>query len=203
MLIVISSEAEITAEAVRINQLFQLGLPCFHLRKPMATKEECHRLISAIDKRYHGKIMLHQYFDFCSTFHLKGIHLKEVFRRDLGEKAGVFVQGYQEKGFCVSSSFHSYLELETCSIPFDYFLLSPVFDSISKKGYKGSGFDVSGSNKMIVGLGGISEKTIAKTVQLGYKGVAVLGAVWESDDPVEHFNKLKVCYQLNNFQYEI
>jgi len=203
MLIIISSETRITAEAEHINQLFQLGMECFHLRKPMGTEEECRTLISAIDKRYHGKIMLHQYYDLCTEFNLKGIHLKETYRRDLGEKGHAYIKGYQEKSFCVSSSFHSDLEVETCAISFDYFLLSPVFDSISKKDYKGSGFDVIGSKKRIVGLGGISKKTIPTAVNLGYKGVAVLGAVWESEDPVESFKELKVCYQPKNLQNDL
>lgn len=202
MLIVISSEAEIPAEAMHINQLFQSGLSCFHLRKPTATEEECRRLISAIDKQHHGKIMLHQYYDLCTEFNLKGIHLKELFRRDLGENGFAYVQRYQKKGFYVSSSFHSYLELETCTIPFDYFLLSPVFDAISKKDYKGTRVDVRGSVKRIVGLGGISKKTIAKTVQLGYKGVAILGAVWETEHPANRFKELESCYLLNKLQNE-
>ncbi|MBL4746460.1 MAG: thiamine phosphate synthase [Flavobacteriaceae bacterium] len=203
MLIVISSEAEITAEAMCINQLFLSGMRCFHLRKPMATEEECRALISAIDPQYHEKLMLHQFYDLCAEFDLKGIHLKEAFRRGLGEKGVAYVRSYQEKGFCVSSSFHSILELESCSIPFDYFLLSPVFNSISKKNYKGSGFEVKDSKKKIVGLGGISNKTIAKAAQLGYKGVAVLGAVWEHKNPEECFKELKECYQLNNLQNEV
>ncbi|PCH74372.1 MAG: thiamine phosphate synthase [Flavobacteriaceae bacterium] len=198
MLIVISSEAEIPTEAMYINQLFALGMSCLHLRKPMASEEACRRLINTIDTRYHQKIMLHQHYGLCSEFGLKGIHLKEVFRRSLGKKGMTYVNNYQEKGFLVTSSFHSYQELESCALSFDYFLLSPVFDSISKKGYKGVELDVTDSNKYIVGLGGISIKTIAKTVLLGYKGVAVLGAVWENSDPVSGFKELKICYQSNN-----
>jgi len=200
MLIVISSEVGITAEAKHINQLFQSGMECFHLRKPLAMEEECRNLISAIDKQYHGKIMLHQCYDLCAEFHLKGIHLKEAFRKDLGEKGHAYVQSYQEKGFCVSSSFHSDLAVDASTIPFDYFLLSPVFDSISKNDYKGGAFDIADSKKKIVGLGGISKKTIPTAIRLGYKGVAVLGAVWESKDPVESFKELKVCYQSNKLQ---
>jgi len=200
MLIVISSEAEISEEAIHINRLFQSGMEYFHLRKPLATEEECRTLINAIDKEHHRKIMLHQYFDLCTEFHLKGIHLKETYRRGLGEKGHAYVQFYQEKGFCVSSSFHSDLVVEACAISFDYFLLSPVFDSISKKDYKGSGFDVISSKKRIIGLGGISKKTIPAAVNLGYKGVAVLGAVWESENPVESFKELTVCYQPKNLQ---
>jgi len=200
MLIIISSESRITAEAEHINQLFQLGMECFHLRKPMGTEEECRILIKGIEKKYHRKIMLHQYFDLCTEFHLKGIHLKEAFRRGLGEKEHAYVQSYQEKGFCVSSSFHSYLEVEACAISYDYFLLSPVFDSISKKDYKGSGFDVIDSKKRIVGLGGISKKTIPTAVNLGFKGMAVLGAVWKSEDPAGSFKELKVCYKFNKLQ---
>jgi thiamine-phosphate pyrophosphorylase len=64
--------------------------------------------------------------------------------------------------------------------------LSPVFDSISKAGYN-SGFTYAtlkeASKKGIIegnviALGGISTSNIASIVDMGFGGVAVLGAVW-------------------------
>ncbi len=195
MLIVISSETEILDEASKINQLFSVGMTLFHLRKPFASRKQCKRLITAIDAQYHQYIMLHQFYDLVAEFQVKGVHLKEGFRDVLQDKGSDFTQKFQREGFCVSASFHTREKLEACTIPFDYFLLSPVFDSLSKKGYKGKGFDVSNSHKTIVGLGGITEKTIPSMERLGYKGMAVLGAVWGTENPVLGFKKIKESYE--------
>jgi thiamine-phosphate pyrophosphorylase len=64
--------------------------------------------------------------------------------------------------------------------------LSPVFDSISKGGYK-AGFpeeiligaaDKGFIDNKVVALGGISSSNIQSVKKLGFGGVAVLGTVW-------------------------
>ena len=94
----------------------------------------------------------------------------------------------------ISSSFHDPTTLENCSTNFDYHFLSPVFSSISKKGYKGKGFDVNGINKTIVGMGGVNEDTIEATLKLGYKGIGVLGSVWNEKNPLNAFLNIKKKY---------
>ena len=94
-------------------------------------------------------------------------------------------------GKTMSSSFHEPEELAACDIEFDYHLLSPVFSSISKEGYEGRGFNVTNIDKSIVGMGGINIETIAETIQLGYKGIGVLGGVWNTENPIDSFKKIK------------
>jgi len=94
----------------------------------------------------------------------------------------------------ISSSFHDPTELESCKTNFNYHLLSPVFSSISKKGYEGKGFDVTGTKKTIVGMGGVNEDTIEAILKLGYKGIGVLGGVWSTKDPLTAFLRIKKKY---------
>jgi thiamine-phosphate pyrophosphorylase len=99
-------------------------------------------------------------------------------------------------GKTISSSFHELEELENCEFEFDYHLLSPVFSSISKKGYKGKGFNVKNSDKLIIGMGGVDLSTISEIFKLGFKGIGLLGGVWNRQNPLQSFIDLKNKYTL-------
>lgn len=93
--------------------------------------------------------------------------------------------------------FHSLKELENCKEKYDYAFLSPVFDSISKAGYE-SHMDLKEVEKVlknredkIIALGGIDEDKIDTVKALGFSGIALLGAIWKSDNPVEKFKQIK------------
>ena len=104
----------------------------------------------------------------------------------------------------MSSSFHDPEVLNASNINFDYHLLSPVFSSISKKGYEGKGFDVNHISKSIIGMGGVNAETIHKVYELGYSGVGVLGGIWNSDDIIESFMAIsKECNKVRDFNLEL
>lgn len=78
-----------------------------------------------------------------------------------------------------------------------YAFISPFFPSISKKGY-GKGSTVMQEVRMrknrdvkLIALGGINADTIPSVLDAGVDGVALLGAVWENDQPLEAFKKCK------------
>ena len=94
-------------------------------------------------------------------------------------------------------SFHSLEEIDEYKADYHYAYLSPVFDSISKKGYT-SAFDLKtlGSSlrrlkRNLIALGGIDEDKIEIVREIGFAGVAVLGAVWNSKNPIEKFQRIK------------
>ena len=92
-------------------------------------------------------------------------------------------------------SFHSKEEIEACNADFEYVLLSPVFGSISKKGYEGKGFDVTDLDTTVIGMGGINVDTIQQTFDLGFKGVGVLGGIWNTDDSLVSFQMIYNVHQ--------
>ncbi len=194
MLIVLTSEQEIENEAILIDQLFNNGLQSLHLRKPNFNSHHYLKLLNQINPKYYSQIMIHQRLDLCFKFKLKGIHLQEQTRLNLGEKLKTYVNEYQSKNYTVSSSFHELQALERCPVNFDYHLLSPVFSSISKQGYKSRKFDVNHIPKNIIGIGGITAETIKETVSLGYQGVGILGAIWNTKNPIESFKKIYLKY---------
>lgn len=195
MLIVLTSERELENEASKLNSLFQNGLERLHFRKPTLTIKGYKNLLNQIDAKYYNRIMLHQFHELCIEYNLRGIHVQEQPRIDLKEKLEEYINQYKTKGFKVSSSFHSKEDIKNCLTDFEYVLLSPVFSSISKAGYKGRGFDVNDLDKFVVGMGGINENTLQNTFDLGYKGVGVLGGIWNTKDALQSFitinNKLR------------
>jgi len=191
MVIVLTSEKPLYNEAVQINALFDVGLEILHLRKPTFTIEGYRSLLEQIDTKYHNRIMIHQFPELTMEYQLRGIHLQEQARLDLEDALEVTILVYKNKGFAVSSSFHSKEEIIHCDVDFDYVLLSPVFGSISKKGYEGKGFDVNDLDAFVIGMGGINENTLEETYKLGFKGVGVLGGIWNTENPIQSFINIK------------
>lgn len=91
--------------------------------------------------------------------------------------------------------FHSIEKLTAHKGKYEYAFLSPIFDSISKTGYK-SNFELQDlkenvAGKNLIALGGIDESKIETCRELGFAGVAVLGAIWNNSSPVEKFKRIK------------
>jgi len=166
-LIIISSPIDVPNEHEIINSLFEEGLEIFHIHKPDFSKEETENFIRQIPAKHHNKIFLHSDFP---KFHSLSPSPSPPIRRG------------------------------------EYFFLSPIFDSISKAGYKSkfdllelkyflldkkvlpNGEDLGGA----VALGGIDEDKIETCRELGFAGVAVLGAIWKNKNPVGKFKRLKL-----------
>ena len=202
MLLVITSEQEIENEAALLNHLFREGLEVLHLRKPSFDIEQYRTLLKEINSEFYSRIMLHENHELSKEFNLKGIHLQEQPRIDLGDNLSNYLEGFKAGGFKVSSSFHDPEVLNSSKIDFDYHLLSPVFSSISKKGYEGKGFDVNHIQKKIIGMGGVNETTIPDVLKLGYDGIGVLGGVWNSENTVESFTAIKSNYEFHKTRIE-
>lgn len=194
MIVLIAPEKDIENEILILTQLFESGLEYYHFRKPNKSYQEHCEYLEAIEPKYHNRIVVHYFHELINKYNLKGIHFQEQKRRDHIDNPGHYFKDLNLFGKTISSSFHEPKELEDCYFEFDYHLLSPVFSSISKQGYKGKGFNVNYIDKLIIGMGGINANTIAKTMELGFKGVGVLGGVWNTNNPVESFIELKKEY---------
>lgn len=89
----------------------------------------------------------------------------------------------------MSVSCHSFEEIDALPFEPNYVFLSPVFDSISKPGYP-SAFtpeylkeNLQKRRIPVIALGGITAEKVAECRKMGFRGVALLGHVWEQ--PVE------------------
>lgn len=200
MIVLIAPEKDILNEIEIVQLLFQEGLQCYHLRKPHKGYEEHIQYLNLIDEKYHNRIVVHYFHNLVNTHNLKGIHFQEQKRRDALENGNRYFIGLDMVGKTISSSFHQLEELSNNEFEFDYYLLSPVFSSISKIGYEGRGFNVNHIDKTIIGMGGINVDTISETIELGFKGIGVLGGVWNNEDPIESFKNIKHHYELHTKQ---
>lgn len=191
MIVLIAPENDVTNEIEILHQLFQEGLLYYHLRKPNKNYEEHCTYLNQIDKKYHNRIVVHYFHELINDFNLKGIHFQEQKRRDHIDNPGQYFKGLNMFGKTISSSFHEPKELNDCYFEFDYHLLSPVFSSISKQGYKGRGFNVNHIDKTIIGMGGVTANNLIEFDKLGFKGIGVLGGIWNSKEPVQVFKQMK------------
>lgn len=178
-----------------LNTLFDHGLDLLHIRKPDAPAYMMERLLSLINPKYYKRIVVHDCFDLQKEFGLLGVHLNS--------RNKTLPDGYDGQ---VSMSCHSLEEVTAHKAGCDYVFLSPVYDSVSKAGYK-SAFTISQLkaaggiiDRKVIALGGITVDNIKEVKSLGFGGVAMIGGLWDkfdelndvSFDPlIEHFKKIK------------
>ena len=97
----------------------------------------------------------------------------------------------------ITTSFHSLETLTGNKENYEYVFLSPVFDSISKKTHKGKfndsnlEFVLGNLKKKVIALGGINIEKIEQVMDMGFDGMALLGGIWKSDNPIAQFIKIK------------
>jgi thiamine-phosphate pyrophosphorylase len=186
LLLVISPEKDHRKEIEIIASLFDEGLKTLHLRKPSFTEEKLRSYLQKIPKKFHKRIVIHSHYNLTDEFNLKGVHLPEKERK-------LKTRNVYPK--IISTSFHTTTEILKSRKKYDYVFLSPIFDSISKKGYK-SNFTSEELNlllkkrKNVIALGGINPKNIKTTTQIGFTGAAVLGYLWKSKDSVTAYKEL-------------
>lgn len=187
-LFVISDPVYFKGEPELINVLFEQGMSVFHLRKQNCTKTQYGALISGIDTKYHDRIALHQFHDLVAEFPaIKRIHYPEWLRKEtLNDILNV-------KGLLLSTSIHQLDSLKDIN-QFNYSFYGPVFNSLSKPDYKGianKSFMISGQNSTkLIALGGIDVEKILKVKEMGFDGLAVLGAIWNTSAKAVHHFKL-------------
>ena len=190
--IVITPEENYPKETKVTYNLFKVGLKTLHLRKPNASIEELRAYIRSIPKQFHTRIVLHTHYTLAKEFDVKGVHLTEKTRK----QPTVLAQLKREKVKIVSTSFHTYKDVLKSRRGYAYVFLSPVFDSISKRGYK-SNFTseyltvfLSKTKQRVIALGGINDENIKALKQLNFSSAAALGYIWENENPVERYKKL-------------
>lgn len=201
MLLVISSENTFDGEAKLIAAMFEDGLSTFHLRKPGLSKIEFEETLRQIPPKLYRKIVIHSHYELITKYNLGGVHFTNKFLTKTKELNVISMySAIRSKGLTVSTSIHSLAELNQLAYRYNYVFLSPVFDSISKSGYLSQAKNFIGLKDhktittKVLGLGGISADNLNLALEIGFDGIAVLGAIWTSDNPVKSFNEIKNAY---------
>ena len=195
-LIVISPEFEEPSEHVVLTELFAAGLTHYHLRKPTWCRDQIATWLRTLPEVFHARIILHSHHNLASDFGVGGLHDRD----DRCDPSNL--TGYAHAGFFRSRAVHDLSTLGAALMAYDRLLLSPIFPSFSKTGYRPTAEIKSDALKTILALpsraevlalGGIDASRINTCRELGFDGVAVLGAIWQSADPLHAFNELNLA----------
>lgn len=189
MIIIITPEKIVPNETEVINELFQEGLDLLHIRKPFMNLEEMKNFIQKINSEFHHRLVLHSHYDLAESYNISRHHFREIDRHN------ELYKSLTDK--TISTSVHDIETFNELSENWEYAFISPVFPSISKKGY-GKDSEILNdikkrdhSNVKLIALGGIHEDNIHIISDSNLDGVALLGAIWENNQPIEIFKKCR------------
>lgn len=194
-MIVISNPFAVADEIKIIHSLFEEGLSLLHIRKPNFSELEMAQFIHQIKLEFKGRIVLHNHHQLGKDLGIDRFHFSEKERK---QNSG-FPARFSEPCRSRSTSTHSIEDFNSLENNFHYAFLSPVFKSISKKNYhpKIDLFEAlkskTNSKTKVVALGGIDAEIIQKTLENGFDDVALLGSIWNNENPLKQF---KLCQKI-------
>lgn len=174
-IIAITSPSVVDEDLYIIQQLLNRGIDIIHLRKSDAEINDCRKLLSKLTYEQRAKIIVHDFPSLYEEFSLKGIHVnKNITSLPINYK------GYKTR------SCHSFEEIKKYKKEYDYLFLSPIFDSISKSGYKScfSHDELKKASadgiidKKVIALGGVTFDSIPYLKELNFGGVAMIGSIY-------------------------
>lgn len=172
--ITVTSPSFFDGEASFIGRLLSGGADLVHLRKPGAAESDCARLLDKLTAEERKRIVIHDFFELAGPYGLHGIHLNA--------RRGEIPYGYNG---LVSRSCHSLEEVKRWKPVCNYVFLSPIFDSISKQGYRAGvtpeilrrASEEGIIDEKVIALGGVTPDKVKLLHSLGFGGAAMLGYV--------------------------
>lgn len=185
-IVVISPEHTVPHEVETMAGLLDMGMHRYHIRKPSWTSEAVAALLALIPSRYYSKLSIHGQKQLAVEYNLGGLHLSSHQEMD------------RTWDGWLSKSLHDPAEISNAVFKeLDYCFLSPVFDSISKHGYRGKSMDwelpVASQHFKVYALGGVDVSNAHMIEPMGFNGMALMGAIWK-EERVD--GRLKVFEQL-------
>lgn len=196
MILVLTAEQAVHRELQVINDILDAGLELLHIRKYNFSDDEMSQFINGIATLYRNRLVMHSHHHLAEQFNIKRLHFNEHDRK-LG------IQNQFSQQIIRSTSVHSIHDFNRLDHQWSYALLSPMFLSISKLNH-GAKHTVKKELKHrdnqqvhLIGLAGIHAENIISLYQDGVDGVALLGTIWKSEQPLINFKK---CLQID-FSY--
>lgn len=201
-LIIISPPADTINETQAVHRILKRTSATFHLRKPNRETGQMADYLQRVPADLHRRIVVHDHPQLIDRFDLKGVHFSERLRCQQPEAIRRIRRRCPR---CrISSAFHRIEDIPGHGGRFDEILLSPIFDSISKPGYRAAFAHsdlrrlLSRSGHSVVALGGVDADRIAVAADIGFSGVAVLGAIWSDADPEAAAVRLSTaCFRID------
>jgi thiamine-phosphate pyrophosphorylase len=178
MMVLISSPRMRSGEASDLEEMFELGLERLHLRKPDHSAKDVSKILDKLPEKCLRRVVVHRVPELLDQYPLAGYHHSSK------EKL------HEVSGSC-SRSLHNISSLRKSREKLDYSFFGPVYNSISKQGY-GPKVSIESIRECfsmkncppVFALGGIRRNKVRQLLEIGFSGVALLGAVWGRKDPV-------------------
>ena len=196
-LIIISPSERKDSEIPYLLNMFEQGLPTYHLRKTKFSTRELRNFIEEIPEKYHKRIVIHTHHELVMKFDLKGVYISRSHKkRKIRTALRMAWFKLRKRKLKLSATFRSIEDILDYDKKYDYVLLSPVFDSLL--GNFQSGFSehslkhaIKSSKYKVITRGGASTENLQQAHELGFDGVALHSSIWKSKNPLEAFNKVK------------
>lgn len=177
-ILILSSPVYLQNEAEHIAHILNMRADIiFHFRRKSCFVQN-EDTIKQLSENFRERIVLHQNYEWAKKYTLKGIHLPQA--------EYIHYDRWNTEYPVISSSFHTLEEIQKSANTLEYVFLSPVFPSISKKNYMPAIthqeiqlFLKHYTQTPVIALGGCQPEYIPYVQDLGFQGIAFLGAVWE------------------------
>ncbi|HUH75492.1 MAG TPA: hypothetical protein VLZ75_13940 [Chitinophagales bacterium] len=198
--IIYTPEQDHISEIEKIVSMFEMGADYLYLRKPQQEISYWYPYIEQFPFGWESKMMTSD-FKLLHDLNLAGFHFKREVLLNLSESdLRENLKMLKEANKVSSVTAHNFDDLKIYDGQFDIVLVSPLFDSISKKGYSAN-WDFKQlkaylenrktSSSLLIGQGGINNKNVSEIQQLGLDGYALLGYIWNTtEDTIQNFKLL-------------
>lgn len=153
-------------------------LESFHVRKPSFSVRDMELWLEAFPVRLRERLCLQDCIGLANAFGVGGVHLNK-------RNGGMAPAGFRGR---ISYGCHSLEEVQQMKPKADYVFLSPIFDSISKQGYK-SKFSKDELreaarkgviDERVFALSGIDERKFEELEEMGFSAAALMGSLWRN-----------------------
>jgi len=199
-LILISAPEFLPQEVEHLQAMFAAGLEVLHLRKPRAKPQEMRSFLRHFSEAQTKRMMLHQAWEWAREIPVRGLHLKS--EAQFGAKSEAILSQLrsirlEQPQLMISMALHDPKKAVAWSKEVDYGILSPIWPSLSKPGYKND-WDLDKLKDQVrecpiplYALGGVTVARVAQAQKMNFIGVASLGSVWQAADPLASLLELK------------
>lgn len=195
-LLVITVPGALPGEPALLRRLIGLGPFRLHLRKPDLAPDAIRAYLDYFTRSEKSRIVVHSSDESLAKTGIGGLHLPfsalpecRLLKARLRECP-------------VSTSIHCWQEYVALPDGIAYAFMGPVYDSLSKPGYRrnSQSWQLPFRRPVpLIALGGIHPGNINAVRQAGFNGAALLGSIWRAGNAAEAFlaveNALK---QINN-----
>lgn len=172
-------------------KLFENGLSAYHLRRPHWSASRCCSWIESVPAKWRSRIVIHQYPHLVRKYNLGGFH-------QLADGALPGVSGISGK---ISAQCEDFSDIQKIGKHCRRVMLGPVFPpekydvtvprrTLGEYAAIAAYWRKQGGTAEVFAFGGVSAENIRLCREAGFDGVVVVGAVWDTSDPVKAYKQL-------------